>query len=54
MQHRSGTTTACIEACLQRAEICDKCAADCTKLGDMKNCVEACQRCAEGWPKMTH
>ena len=40
--------------CKECAEICDECAGDCAKLGDMNDCVEACRRCAEGLRKMAH
>ena len=28
------------------AEVCETCAADCSALGDMEECVEACGECA--------
>jgi hypothetical protein len=40
--------------CKECAEICDECAADCENIGDMKDCVEACRRCADGVRKMAH
>ena len=33
--------------CRECAEICDQCAAECERLGDMQACVDACRRCAE-------
>jgi len=33
--------------CRECAEICDECAADCERLGDMQECVDTCRRCAE-------
>ncbi|HWU64491.1 MAG TPA: four-helix bundle copper-binding protein [Ensifer sp.] len=33
--------------CRECAEICDQCAKDCERIGDMQDCVEACRRCAE-------
>ncbi len=32
--------------CAECAEICEACVADCESLGGMKECVEACRRCA--------
>jgi len=33
--------------CAECAEICDQCAKDCKRLGDMEACVAACEKCAE-------
>jgi len=33
--------------CRACAEICEHCADDCEKLGDMEDCVKACRACAE-------
>ncbi|HTN62263.1 MAG TPA: four-helix bundle copper-binding protein [Devosia sp.] len=33
--------------CAECARICELCAVDCERLGDMDRCVDACQRCAE-------
>lgn len=38
--------------CAVCAEICDACAADCERVGDMQDCVEACRRCAESCRRM--
>lgn len=38
--------------CKVCADICDQCAADCIKMGDMKNCADACKRCADACRKM--
>lgn len=38
------------------AEVCDRCAVECDKIGDdvaMKACAEACRRCAESCRKMS-
>ncbi len=29
------------------AEICEQCASDCARLGDMDDCAEQCRRCAK-------
>ncbi len=29
------------------AEICDACATECSEIGDMEDCVKACQTCAD-------
>ena len=39
--------------CAECAEICEQCAADCERLGDMQECVEACRRCAESCRRMS-
>jgi hypothetical protein len=33
--------------CVQCAELCENCAADCERLGDMDECAEACRTCAD-------
>lgn len=38
--------------CRECAEVCDACAADCERVGDMQECVNACRRCAEECRKM--
>jgi hypothetical protein len=38
--------------CKEWAEIFDQCEADCEKFGNMKDCVEACRRCADECRKM--
>ena len=38
--------------CAECAEICEQCAVDCERLGDMQECVEACRRCAESCRRM--
>jgi hypothetical protein len=38
--------------CRECAEICDECAKDCERIGDMQACVEACKRCAESCRRM--
>ena len=38
--------------CADCAEICQECAADWERLGDMQDCVPACRRCAESCRKM--
>jgi hypothetical protein len=38
--------------CRSCAQICDECATDCERLGDMQNCVDACRSCAEECRKM--
>jgi len=38
--------------CAECAEICDQCATDCERLGDMQECVDVCRRCAESCRKM--
>lgn len=38
-RHTSHVARECIE-------ICDQCAADCDRLGDMDECAEQCRRCA--------
>ena len=38
--------------CKECAENCTQCAADCEKLGDMKDCVAACRACADSCRKM--
>lgn len=40
--------------CAECAEICDQCAADCERLGDMQECVDACRACAEECRRMAH
>jgi hypothetical protein len=35
------------------AQICERCATDCERLGDMDACVEACRRCAESCRSMS-
>ncbi len=34
------------------AEICEECATDCERLGDMDECVRACRACAESCRRM--
>ncbi|AMK78562.1 MULTISPECIES: four-helix bundle copper-binding protein [Methylomonas] len=34
------------------AEICEACAAECDEIGDMKDCVVACQQCADSCRQM--
>jgi hypothetical protein len=34
------------------AQICERCAEDCKRVGDMDACVDACRRCAESCRKM--
>lgn len=34
------------------AEVCEACAADCEKIGDMEECVEVCKECAESCRNM--
>ena len=34
------------------AEICEQCATDCERLGDMEECVAACRECAESCKRM--
>lgn len=34
------------------AEICEACADDCEKIGDMDECVKACRACAESCRQM--
>ena len=34
------------------AQICQRCATDCERVGDMDACVEACRRCAESCKSM--
>jgi hypothetical protein len=38
--------------CKECAEICDECAADCERIGDMEGCVTACRKCADSCRKM--
>jgi hypothetical protein len=38
--------------CAACAEICDQCADDCERLGDMDDCVAACRACAESCRRM--
>lgn len=38
--------------CAICAEICEACAIDCEKIGDMDPCVEACRDCAETCKQM--
>ena len=38
--------------CRECAEICTECAADCERLGDMQDCVEASRRCADSCRSM--
>lgn len=38
--------------CAQCAELCENCAADCERLGDMDECVTACRTCAESCRNM--
>lgn len=33
--------------CRACAKVCDQCADDCERIGDMDSCVEVCRRCAE-------
>jgi hypothetical protein len=33
--------------CAECAEICEACARDCERIGDMQECVVACRECAE-------
>lgn len=33
--------------CHECAEICEQCAADCERIGDMDACAEACRNCAK-------
>jgi hypothetical protein len=40
------------DLCKVCAKICDDCAADCEKLGDMKDCAAACRSCADACRKM--
>lgn len=42
--------------CAVCAEVCERCAAECDKMGDdvvMKACADACRRCAESCRKMS-
>ncbi|WP_257461775.1 four-helix bundle copper-binding protein [Archangium lipolyticum] len=42
--------------CAVCAEVCERCAVECEKMGDdttMKACAEACRRCAESCRKMS-
>src|SRR3954462_6645680 len=34
------------------AEVCLRCAADCKEIGDMEECVNACEKCADSCGKM--
>lgn len=38
--------------CAVCAEVCEACATDCEKTGDMEGCVEACRECAESCRQM--
>lgn len=38
--------------CKECAEICQACAQDCERVGDMQDCVDECRRCAESCQKM--
>ena len=38
--------------CRVCAEICEECAKDCERVGDMGDCVKACRACAESCRKM--
>jgi hypothetical protein len=38
--------------CQLCADICDACAKDCERVGDMDACVTACKRCAESCREM--
>jgi hypothetical protein len=38
--------------CRECAEICDECARDCARIGDMQECVDACRRCGESCREM--
>jgi hypothetical protein len=38
--------------CRLCSEICERCAADCDRIGDMKECADMCRRCAESCKKM--
>lgn len=38
--------------CAECAEICDQCAKDCRRIGDMEACVVACERCADSCRQM--
>ena len=38
--------------CRLCSEICEQCAADCDRVGDMKECADTCRRCAESCKKM--
>jgi len=38
--------------CAECAEICEQCAADCARVGEMDECVAACRRCAESCRRM--
>lgn len=38
--------------CAVCAEICEACATDCRKIGDMDDCVEACMKCADSCRQM--
>jgi hypothetical protein len=39
-------------ACGDCARLCEECAEDCERLGDMDECVDACWRCAESCRQM--
>ena len=46
---------ACSEICRTSAHfmlICIQCAAECEKLGDMQDCVDACRACAQALHKV--
>lgn len=34
------------------AQVCEECANDCERVGDMDSCVEACRKCTESCGKM--
>jgi hypothetical protein len=38
--------------CRLCSEICERCAADCNRIGEMKECADMCRRCAESCKKM--
>ncbi|MGO4741290.1 four-helix bundle copper-binding protein [Bosea sp. 2KB_26] len=38
--------------CTDCADICENCAAECKRIGNMDDCVQACRRCAERCRKM--
>jgi len=38
--------------CRECAEICELCAHNCDRIGDMQECAEACRRCAESCQKI--
>ncbi|MGX5735671.1 four-helix bundle copper-binding protein [Bosea thiooxidans] len=40
--------------CPECAEVCEACAADCERIGDMEPCVAACRSCAQACQALAH